>query len=82
MAGIGVFLFLYTLVPLVNLICNTITWLKFQDIRTCTWFRNATVWSMTDFDLAYIPYSRGVTPIGAVSRTATGVKILTVEKRP
>ena len=34
-------LFSYTGVPLVNLLCKIVTWLKFLDIPT--WFRNATV---------------------------------------
>ena len=38
-------LFSYTGVPLVNLQCKTITWLKFLKIPK--WFRNTTVWSKT-----------------------------------
>ena len=38
-------LFSHTGVPLVNLLCKTITWLKFLNIPK--WFRNATVWSRT-----------------------------------
>ena len=38
-------LFSYTGVPLVNLLCKTITWLKFLKIPER--FRNATAWSRT-----------------------------------
>ena len=38
-------LFQYTGVPLVNLLCKSITWLKFLKIPV--WFRNATAWSWT-----------------------------------
>ena len=43
MAVIGVFLFFhnYIGVPLLNLLCKIVAWLKFLDIPT--WFRNATV---------------------------------------
>ena len=38
-------LFSYTGVPLINLLCIIVTWLKFQKIPKC--FRNATAWSRT-----------------------------------